>query len=324
MSAKTEIEQKTEEEIRATLAPRLAAAKTRQEKTRETAAVLFFGYGIYPSAKTVYGYTHHGSMTDIGGDLRGFWNELREKSRVKIEVPMLPAPVADLFSEALAKVWELAMDKAHAALDGERQEVAEQVAKAQREAQEADRMRRIAESAAEESKIELRQERGNRETAEKRVEALVAQIDVLQSSLVKWQAQTEAEARARQDAEERFSSDLKAERNIRKRETEMFEGDIQFCKMQIETARIAEQEMRNQLKEEKVSKELDLTSYRQRANRAEEALGAVHMELAQLKGKNAGLEAYIAELQERMKNMTARTGKVSAKSANIKRLSLRK
>lgn len=323
MNAKTEIEKRTEEEIRATLAPRLAAAKNRQEKTRETATLLFFQYGIYPSAKVVHGYTQHGSMTDINGDLRDFWNDLRERSRVKIEAPMFPEPVANLFSDALAKVWELAMDKAHVALDGERQEAAEQVAQAQREAHESDRMRRIAEDDAEASQSELRQEREKRETAEKKVEAQAAEIEALQSSLAKWQAQAEAEAKARQEAQEQFSRDLEAQRAAQQRDAEMFEGEIKFAKMQIEAARSTERELRDQLKEEKTSKELELTSYRQRANRAEEALGATRMELAELKGRYEGLEGRHAELQERLKGL-AKAGSRPVVKSPAKRRSLRR
>ena len=323
MNAKTDIEKRTEEEIRATLAPRLAAAKTRQEKTRETATLLFFQYGIYPSAKVVHGYTQHGSMTDINGDLREFWSELREKTRVKIEAPMFPDAVNALFSDALAKVWELAMDKAHAALDGERQEAAEQVAQAQREAQEADRMRRIAEDDAESSERELRQERERRETAEKKVEAQTAEIEALQSSLAKWQAQAESEAKARQEAQEQFSRDLEAERAAHQRDTEMFEGEIKFAKMQIEAARSTERELREQLKEEKANKEMELISYRQRANRAEEALGATRMELAELKGKNEGLEGRLAELQNRVREL-AKAGVRPTIKPTVKRRTLRR
>lgn len=307
MTATPDIELQTEANILAVLTPRLAAAKNRQEKTRETATLLFFQYGIYPSAKTVHRYTQHGSLTDINTDLREFWNDLRERSRVKIEAPMFPDAVTALFSDALAKVWELAMDKAHAALDGERQEAADQVAQAQREAYEANRMRSIAEEDALSSERELRQERVRRENAEKRIEAQAAEIDALQSSLVQWQALAEAEAQARQEAQGQFFRDLEAERTARQRDTEMFEGEIKFAKMQIDAARSTERQLRDQIREDKASKDMELTAYRQRANRAEEALGAARLELAELKGRSEGLAARIAELQARIREL-AKTG----------------
>jgi hypothetical protein len=323
MTTKPSTLSRAEEEIHAALADRLARASTRQEKTRATASVLFFDFGVYPSAKVVHGYTKHGSMTDINGDLRAFWNDLREKTRVKIEAPMLPAEVTNLFSDGLARIWELAMDKAHAALDGERQESAEQVAQAQRETQEATRMRDVAEDQARASEAELRQERERRELAETRVGAQAAEIDALRSSIATWQAQAESEAKARQAAEEQFSRDLEAERAARQRDTEMFEGEIKFAKMQIEAARATERDLRDQIKEDKSSKEVELAAIRQRANRAEEILGNTRMELAELKGRYEGLVGRFSELQQRVKGMPRGVAKGLGKMV-IKRRSLRR
>lgn len=320
---RTEISPQTDAAIRETLAPRLAAAKTRQAKSRETASLLFFTYGIYPSAALVRGYTQHGSATDINNDLRDFWHELREKTRVRIEAPMLPDELAAVFSEALGNVWEVAVAKADATLDAERQEAAAAVAEARREAEEDRRRRRDAEDRIEASEAELRQERSRREEAEKRVEAQGAEIAVLQSSLATWQQQAETEAKARQEAEERFSRDLEAERTANQRNIEMLDGEVKFAKMQIEAARSTERDLRDQLKEEKATKEAALTSYRQRANRAEEALGAARLELAELKGRNEGLEGRLSELQARVKSMTKGVGRGTAKST-VKRRSLRR
>jgi predicted nucleic acid-binding Zn-ribbon protein len=319
-----DIEKQTEDTIRAALAPRLAAAKTRHEKTRETATLLFFQYGIYPSAKVVHGYTQHGSMTDINTDLREFWNDLRERSRVKIEAPMFPDAVTAMFSDALAKVWELAMDKAHAALDGERQEAADQVAQAQRDAYEAQRMRQIAESDAQSREYELRQERNRREVAEKKIDVQAAEIDALQSSLVQWQAQAEAEAQARKAALEQFSRDLESERAARQRDNEMFEGEIKFAKMQIEAARSTERDLREQIKEDKASKDVELAAYRQRASRAEDALGAARIELAEIKGRYAGLEERIVELQARIRELAKGSPRPAAIKPAAKRRLLRR
>lgn len=319
MSTRDELEQRLDAEIRATLAPRLAAALSRQEKTREAATVLFFGHGIYPSAKTVHRYTQHGSLTDINADLRAFWRDLREKGRVRLDTPTLPAEVTELFSDGLAKLWELAMDKAQAALEAEREDAAEQVAQAQREAAEAERLRRLVESDAEASEMELRQERERRERAEQRAEAQAAELDALQAALTQWQAQAEAEAKARQAAEERFSGDLAAERAARQRDTDMFDGEIQFAKLQIEAARSEGRELREQLRAEKASKELDLASYRQRASRAEAVLSETRQALAELSGRHEALEQRLAELQGRLKALAKGGHRVSVSAPATRR-----
>ena len=310
-------------EVVEALAPRLAPLTTRQEMVREAAATLFFGHGIYPSAKTVLAYIKHGSMSDINNDLREFWSELREKSRIKIEAPMFPDAVNALFCNALAKVWELAMDKANAALDGERQEAADLVAQAERKAEDADRKRLIAESDAAECESEMRQERERRESADQKIEAQAAEIGVLQSSLAKWQSQAESEAKARQEAEKQFSADLGAERAANQRNIEILDGEVKFVKMQIEVARSTERDLRDQLKEEKANKEIELAAYRQRANRAEEELGTTRIELAGIKGRFEGIENRNTELQERLKGLAKRTQNSGVKPI-AKRRSLRR
>lgn len=301
------------EGIKSALAPRLAAAGSRKEKTREAASVIFFTFGIHPSAKTVREFTQHGSLTDINEDLREFWADLRTKTRVKIDAPMLPSDLSELFSDGLAKVWELAADKAHSSLDGERKEAAESIDLAQRSAFEAKRQQHVAEEDAEASRLELREERERRSQAEGRLVAQEAEIVALQDALATWQNQAEASSRARQESEERFARELDAERVLRRREADMFEGDIKFAKMQIDEARTNERELRARLKAENEAAELELVAYRQRANRSEEALGLVRLEFAELQARYQGLELRFSDLSERVK----KAGKVVARSHGL-------
>ena len=303
MTAKTDFEKQSDEGIRAALAPRLAAVKSRHEKTREAATLLFFGHGIYPSAKTVHSYTQHGSLTDINGDLREFWSDLREKTRVKLDAPMLPDELVSQFSEALAKVWSLAGEKANAVLDGERQEMHAKVLIAQQESTEAQRMCRVADERTQAIELELRQERERRELAEKRVEALAADVIGLQSSLAKWQEQAESEAKARKDSEERYLRDLESERSTRLHEAESLNSEIRFAKMQIESARSVERELRDQFVSIRSGLEIELASYRQKSSKAEDALATARLEMAELKGRYEGLALRNNELQDRIKGM---------------------
>lgn len=312
-----------EQSILAELQARMPEDAPRREKTRIAASLLFFEHGIYPSAKVVLSYTQQGSLTDINRDLQSFWQELRDKARVQIDAPYLPPELVSGFGEGLAKLWELAVKKAQDELEGLRQEAQEVAAIAQREAVEAERMRKVAVDDAQAMAQELREERERREMAEKRTEAQSSEIEALRSSLAKWQQQAESEAKARQEAERQFSRDLEAERNDRQREADRFGGEIKFAKMQIETARTAERELREQLKALSESKDVELSSYRQRANRAEEALGAVRLELAEMRGRAMAAESRQEGMQERPKVVSPRPVKRGPVKQVIKRRSLR-
>ena len=313
---------KVNDELRRTISERVSHLDGRALKAREAAGFLFFTHGIYPSAAVVRDCIGVGSLTDVNNDLRSFWDDLRHKGAVKLSAPMLPESLVELFGEALAKVWQLAAEKARTGLEDERMEVVGLVAQAQREAAEAQRLRLVSDASAAAREAELRQEREKRAVAETRAQAQAAEIDALHTSLAKWQQQAAAEAQARQDAEERFSRDLEAQRAQHQHEAEMFSGEVRFAKLQIEAARSAERELRERLQAEKLGKEVELAAYRQRAAKAEEALGAARLELAEIKGQSSALEERLAEMHERLKELAKGSSKGVVRPA-VKRRSLR-
>lgn len=324
MSAKTDLEQRTEDEIRTSLSPRLAVALTRQEKTREAATFLFFNHGIYPSAKTVLGYTRLGSLTDINADLREFWSDIREKSRVKLDAPALPDELLAQFSQSLVGIWDLAINKAETVLDGERQEAHGKVALAQRQVEDGNRLRQEAEDRVQSINVELREERDRRGETEKRAEAQAAEISGLQDAVVAARRQVEVEMAARREAEQQFSRDLSEERASRKREAETFDREIRFAKIQTDAARMAEKDALARLEAEKLAREAEVGAYRQKAIKSEELAVSTRMDLADYKGRCIGLEGRVTDLHDRIKNFT-KGGSVRpiSRSPSIKRKTLR-
>lgn len=72
---------------------------------RETCALLFFRYGITPTANKLYQYVRKGSMSAPAEALSKFWDELREKSRVRVERTDLPEEIKTAAGELVAKLW---------------------------------------------------------------------------------------------------------------------------------------------------------------------------------------------------------------------------
>jgi hypothetical protein len=90
--------------------------KTR-ELYREVCALMFFRFGIPPTANRLYQLVHRGSMGTPAAVLSEFWAELREKSRVRIEHPDLPAELGAAAGELVATLWKRATGNAHNALE---------------------------------------------------------------------------------------------------------------------------------------------------------------------------------------------------------------
>ncbi|MDP3608071.1 MAG: DNA-binding protein [Methylophilus sp.] len=81
---------------------------------REVCVLLFFRYGITPTANKLYQYVRRGSMSAPAEALNKFWLELREKSRVRIERPDIPENIAALAGNLIANLWNEAQKAAQA------------------------------------------------------------------------------------------------------------------------------------------------------------------------------------------------------------------
>ena len=80
-------------------------------------ALLFFRFGITPTANRLYQLVKRGSMSTPTQVLGEFWVELREKSRVRIEHPDLPAELQAAAGELVATLWAKSTTSAQAALE---------------------------------------------------------------------------------------------------------------------------------------------------------------------------------------------------------------
>lgn len=81
---------------------------------REVCVLLFFRYGITPTANKLYQYVRRGSMSAPADALNKFWLELREKSRIRIERPDIPENISALAGDLIANLWNEAQKAAQA------------------------------------------------------------------------------------------------------------------------------------------------------------------------------------------------------------------
>ncbi|NGM88500.1 ATPase [Parapusillimonas sp. SGNA-6] len=91
-----------------------------QELYREVCALLFFRYGITPTANKLYQLVRKGSMSAPADALSKFWADLREKSRTRIEHPELPDTLKEAAGELIASLWVKAQADAQESLEAYR------------------------------------------------------------------------------------------------------------------------------------------------------------------------------------------------------------
>lgn len=75
---------------------------------REVCALLFFRYGITPTASKLYQFVRKGSMSAPAEALARFWEDLRSKARVEIDHPDLPPELKASAAETIAGLWRQA------------------------------------------------------------------------------------------------------------------------------------------------------------------------------------------------------------------------
>lgn len=83
-----------------------------QDLYREVCVLLFFRYGITPTANKLYQYVRRGSMSAPADALNKFWSELREKSRVRIERTDIPEKISESAGNFIAALWNEAQEAA--------------------------------------------------------------------------------------------------------------------------------------------------------------------------------------------------------------------
>ncbi|WP_322039125.1 DNA-binding protein [Burkholderia diffusa] len=273
--------------------------KTR-ELYREVCALMFFRFGITPTANRLYQLVRKGSMSTPTAVLGEFWAELREKSRVRIEHPDLPADLQAAAGELVAALWSRSTTDAAAALDALRAEVEAEraAAKAEVVASQADLSRtetalehRTSALLAAQVRIqELEQARAADEASRR---ALQAEVERLKSDNAD---ADRALAQARAD----FTSQLDRLRDDAGRAEERLRASEKRALQEIDRERLAAA---------RVQKELDAAATRaeQREMQHRKDLAALQAQLAdaqhrcgvlegQLDGARAANVAYVGEL----------------------------
>lgn len=83
-----------------------------QDLYREVCVLMFFRHGTTPTANKLYQLVRKGSMSAPAEALAAFWENLREKSRLRIDHPDLPQALKTAAGELTATLWSSAQQLA--------------------------------------------------------------------------------------------------------------------------------------------------------------------------------------------------------------------
>lgn len=291
---------------------KVAFPKTR-ELYREVCALLFFRHGITPTANRLYQLVRRGSMGTPTAVLGEFWAELREKSRVRIDHPDLPADLQAAAGELVATLWTRSSTAAHDALDALRDEVEVQRAGAQQ------------------AVIAARDELGRTETAlEQRTAALLAaQLEVrdldraqaeghgqrqaLEAELARITAALAARERELVEVREGFSRDLEKQREAAERAEERLRASEKRALLEIDRERGAAAKLQKELDETTKRADGRDADHRRAVEALQAQLGDARHQAGVLQGRLDAVQAENVRLQAEM--MTLREAETRAREA---------
>ncbi|WP_197496940.1 DNA-binding protein [Paraburkholderia caribensis] len=264
---------------------------------REVCALLFFRYGETPTANRLYQLVRKGSMSAPAKALRDFWGEMREKSRIDVGQPDLPADVAAAAGNLAARLWRLSLDAADASLAAFRVDAQAAVDAAQIQVRDAEVRAEASEAARREVNArsdELRLQLGSLES--QLVEQRAANA-ALREQLAAARSEASMAAAALGDARRDFSVELEKLRDSLAQNEQRLAAAERRALLEIETERTAASRARKEL---------------QQANDRIGALEAAHRQERDalrddLAGAKARLASSVSQCSELERTLRART-----------------
>ncbi|MFL9937058.1 DNA-binding protein [Paraburkholderia sp. RL18-103-BIB-C] len=270
--------------------------KTR-ELYREVCALMFFRFGLTPTANRLYQLVKRGSMSTPTAVLGEFWAELREKSRVRIEHPDLPADLGAAAGELVATLWTRATASAGTALDALRDEVEAQRAEAQQAVAAArDELGRV-ETALEQRTAALLAAQVEVRDLDKAQAEGHAQRQALEAELERRSAALAARDREIVAVREGFSRDLEKLREAADRAEERLRASEKRALLEIDRERGAAAKLQKELDETTKRADRREVDHRRALEALQAQLGDARHQTGVLQGRLEAVQATNATLQ---------------------------
>ncbi|MDN7184671.1 DNA-binding protein [Caballeronia sp. SEWSISQ10-4 2] len=261
-----------------------------QDLYREVCVLLFFRHGITPTANRLYQLVKKGSMSAPAEALARFWATLRDKSRVRIEHPDLPAELQSATGELAAALWTRAVDTAQ-----------DQLAAAQIEAQRSVSDAQAGQARAEAERDRLHQELMGSAAALDAAQTHITELDQALAISVAAASTLQEQVRLAQQGEQQLHRALETARRDFASELDKLRADGALA---LERLKAAETRALLEIDRERqaaarLQKELDAASRKreQGDTRYRTELQALHVQLGDLRQQVGVLEGNLASVQ---------------------------
>lgn len=274
---------------------------------KAVAALLFFQYDSTPTTNRMYQLVRKGSMSAPAEALRLFWNELRERSQVRMEQADIPPALTQSAGLLVAQLWEESVKQAQQVTEKNNQAIYEKMAQNEED-------RALALQQAEQASQEALKAQQRIAELEQKNESLITENQELKLQVATQMHQMQQlEMQKQALLAEQKQLQVKHEEQLALSETRAADME-KYARLEIERARQEAQKtiQAEQQQKQKVQQELSalLQAYQeQQKNHVElqqqhryqaEQLQHIKLQYEQLDQKNQDLHAFLQQLQQQL------------------------
>lgn len=264
-----------------------------QDLYREACVLLFFRFGITPTANKLYQFVRKGSMSAPAEALTKFWETLREKSRIRIEHPDLPDDLRTAAGELIATLWAKAQAQAQEGIAAFRNEAQASVLEAETLQVAAEADRDTAQLTLATAQISLSQANDRIREFEQQLAAAGATQAALEQQVQQAGHDIDRLQSALEDARHEFAVELEKHRASAHLVEERFRAAEERALREIDRERTQAARVQKELEQAR-------SSASQATERHQAETAALHGEAGQLRQKVGTLEGNLqAALSER-------------------------
>lgn len=295
----------TEAQIHADIEALRERIPETQDLYREVCTILFFRYGITPTANKLYQYVRKGSMSAPAEALGKFWEDLREKSRVRIEHPDLPEAVKTAAGDLVASLWTQAQAAAQESLTAFR-------AESQAAVLEAKNARAAAETDRDAALVQLNQAQQTIQAATERALQMDRELAIEQAGKESLTTQLAAALRqhaslenALADARSDFADELEKLRQALQKSEERHEAGGKRALLEIDRERTAAAKVQKELANFRESQLEFAERHRTQVDLLQSELGAARQNAGVAEGTLHEMRAIYQQQTEQLQSLRA-------------------
>lgn len=255
-----------------------------QDLYREVCILLFFRYGITPTTNKLYQLVRKGSMSAPAEALARFWEDLRAKSRVRIEHPDLPESLKNAAGEMVGTLWSSALALAQEELAAMRSDAKERVEAAKQAQAAAETERDSARNSHELVSQTLEFAHARVSELEQVVAASRATISALEAQLQNARGENVGLLQKIEEARRDFGSELEKLRSAASLAEERFRASETRALLEIDRERTAAAKMQKELEAYRAAADQMTERHRAEVATLQEQLGSFRQRAGELEG----------------------------------------